>query len=120
MRTQGGGTFLNVLSTAGLTPIAGIGGAAYGATKAGLQMLTRYLAKECAPEVRVNAICPGTIDAEGEMRDIWTENIKGVPLQRVGRAAEVVGAALLLASDAGSYITGQTIFVDGGRVNTVA
>jgi NAD(P)-dependent dehydrogenase (short-subunit alcohol dehydrogenase family) len=119
MKTGGGGCFINVLSTAGLTPIAGIGGMAYGATKAGLQMLTRYLAKECGPQVRANAICPGTIDAAGEMRPMWAETIKGVPLRRVGQAAEVVGAALLLASDAGSYITGQTIFVDGGRVNTV-
>jgi NAD(P)-dependent dehydrogenase (short-subunit alcohol dehydrogenase family) len=82
-------------------------------------MLTRYLAKECGPEIRVNAICPGTIDGKGDMREIWNDVIEGVPLRRVGAAAEVVGAALLLASPAGSYITGQTIFVDGGRVATV-
>jgi NAD(P)-dependent dehydrogenase (short-subunit alcohol dehydrogenase family) len=120
MRLNGGGVFINVLSTAGFTPIPGLAAAAYGSTKAGLQMLTRYLAKECGPEIRANAICPGTIDAAGEMRDVWRETVGGVPLRRVGRASEVVGAALLLASPAGSYITGQTIFVDGGRVNTVS
>jgi NAD(P)-dependent dehydrogenase (short-subunit alcohol dehydrogenase family) len=120
MRASGGGVFISVLSTAGFTPVPGIAGAAYGATKAGLEMLTRYLAKELGPEIRANAICPGTIDPQGAMRDIWRDVVEGVPLQRVGRASEVVGAALLLASAAGSYITGQTIFVDGGRVNTVS
>jgi NAD(P)-dependent dehydrogenase (short-subunit alcohol dehydrogenase family) len=120
MRQRGSGSIINVLSTAGFTPVAGIGGAAYGATKAALAMLTRYLAKECGPVIRANCICPGTIDPEGEMRPVWEPIMGGVPLGRVGRASEVEGAALFLASSASSYVTGQVIFVDGGRVNTVA
>jgi NAD(P)-dependent dehydrogenase (short-subunit alcohol dehydrogenase family) len=118
MLEAGDGVIVNVLSTAGFTPIPGIGGMAYGATKAGLAMMTRYIAKECGPAVRANMICPGTIDPTGAMREIWRQNLPNVPLARVGRADEVVGAALLLASPAGSYISGQVLFVDGGRVNT--
>jgi NAD(P)-dependent dehydrogenase (short-subunit alcohol dehydrogenase family) len=89
---------------------------AYGATKSALETLTRYLALECGPEVRANCICPGTIDPVGAGRPVWEPLLPKIPLHRVGRAEEVVGAALFLASDASSYVTGQTIFVDGGRV----
>ncbi|MBW8825945.1 MAG: SDR family oxidoreductase [Acidobacteria bacterium] len=117
MREAGGGSIINVLSTAGFTPVPGIGAMAYGATKAGLEMLTRYLALECGPEVRANCLCPGTIDPHGETRPVWEPILGKIPMKRVGFAQEVAGAALFLASDASSYITGQTIFVDGGRVN---
>lgn len=117
MRAAGHGSIVNVLSTAAFTPVPGIGAAAYGATKSGLETLTRYLALECGPEVRANCICPGTIDPAGEIRPVWEPIIGKIPLRRIGWAREVVGAALYLASDASSYVTGQTIFVDGGRVN---
>ena len=120
MRVAGGGSIINVLSTAGSTPVPGIGAMAYGATKAALQMLTRYLAQECGPDVRANCICPGTIDPEGAMRPVWEPLLYKIPMHRIGRADEVVGAAMFLASDASSYVTGQTIFVDGGRVNAGA
>ena len=120
MTEAGWGTITNVLSTAAFTPVAGMGATAYGATKAALQMQSRYLAKALAPAVRVNCICPGTIDASGGDRDVWTEQMARIPMGRVGMASEVVEAALFLASDASSYITGQTIFVDGGRVATVS
>jgi NAD(P)-dependent dehydrogenase (short-subunit alcohol dehydrogenase family) len=120
MVAAGYGRIVNVLSTAGFTPVPDIGGIAYGATKAGLAMMTRYLAKECAPVVRANMLCPGTIDAKGETRPMWVQNMPSVPLGRVGAADEVVGVALLLASEASSYITGQVIFVDGGRVSTAS
>ena len=126
MKQRGGGSIVNVLSTAGFNPVTTIPLAAYGSTKAGLAMLTRYLAKESGPDVRVNAICPGTIAADGESARVrseqqaWAPLMAGIPLGRVGFADEVVGAALFLASSASSYITGQVIFVDGGRVSTVA
>lgn len=120
MKKRDGGSIINVISTAGFVPVAGIGAIAYGATKAGLAMMTRYLAKECAPLVRANMICPGTIDPAGQMRGIWRDVLPSVPLRRVGAARELVGAALLLASSASSYMTGQVLFVDGGRVNTAS
>ncbi len=120
MRARGRSVIINVLTTAAFRPQQPFG--PYGATKAGLAFLTRQLAKECAPEVRVNAICPGTISSDGVVREQWRGHMAhgSIPLGRIGMADEVVGAALYLASDASSYVTGQTIFVDGGRVNTVA
>jgi NAD(P)-dependent dehydrogenase (short-subunit alcohol dehydrogenase family) len=120
MVEQGEGSIVNVLSTAGFTPVPGTAAWAYGATKAGLEMLTRYLAKECGPAMRATCLCPGTIAPEGEMREVWKPLLAGIPLGRIGRASETAAAALFLASRASSYVTGQTIFVDGGRVNTVA
>jgi NAD(P)-dependent dehydrogenase (short-subunit alcohol dehydrogenase family) len=117
MRAAGRGSIVNVLSTAAFTPVPGIGAMAYGATKAALEAMTRYLALECGPEVRANCICPGTIDPAGAVRPVWEPLLGKIPLRRIGWAKEVVGAALYLASDASSYVTGQTIFVDGGRVN---
>ncbi len=120
MRTRGHGVIINVLTTAAFRPLSPFG--PYGATKAGLELLTRLLAKECAPEVRVNCICPGTISPDGKSREIWEQHFEAgaIPMRRVGLASEVVGAAMFLASDASSYTTGQTLFVDGGRVNTIS
>lgn len=94
----------------------GTGMAIYLSAKAGLQMLTRTMASELAP-IRVNAIAPGTVDtdmlrANGED---WVEAVAGACLlRRVAEPWEIATMALLLASDAGSYITGQTMVVDGG------
>ncbi|MGE0387268.1 MAG: SDR family NAD(P)-dependent oxidoreductase [Gammaproteobacteria bacterium] len=118
MKLAGRGSIINVLSTAGFTPVKNIAGWAYGATKAGLETLTRYMASECGPEVRANCICPGTIAPDGAVWDIWKPMMDKIPLKRAGFAREVAAAALYLASDASSFVTGQTIFVDGGRVNT--
>lgn len=117
MQAAGHGSIINVLSTAAFTPVPGIGAMAYGATKSALETMTRYLAMECGPVVRANCLCPGTIDPTGAMRPIWEPLTDKIPMHRIGRADEAVGAALYLASDASSYVTGQTIFVDGGRVN---
>jgi A-factor type gamma-butyrolactone 1'-reductase (1S-forming) len=121
MRAKGWGSIINVLSTAGFLVLPPL--IAYGCTKAGLTHMTRYLAKECAPEIRVNNLCAGTTTPEGmpaaEATGPIAGTIPGVPLGRVGAAHEYIGTALLLASDAATYTTGQTIFVDGGRVNTM-
>ena len=115
MRARGRGTIINLLSTAAFTVVQPM--LAYGATKAALWTMTKYLARECAPEVRVNAICPGTVQEGGELKvPSWAKLVPLTALGRVGDSNELACAALFLASDASSYTTGQVIFVDGGRV----
>ena len=88
--------------------------AAYAVSKAGLIQLTRWLATTLAPHVRVNALAPGGIRA-GQGGKFVKNYSCGTPLGRMGEADEIRGALVLLASDLGSYITGQTISIDGGR-----
>jgi pteridine reductase len=88
----------------------------YGSAKAGLVMLTRALAKELAPDVRVNGVSPGAILwPENGMSDEVRQNIlRQVPLGRGGEPADIAGCVLYLVRDA-HYVTGQIIAVDGGR-----
>jgi NAD(P)-dependent dehydrogenase (short-subunit alcohol dehydrogenase family) len=94
--------------------------AVYGATKAGIGQFTRHMALEWAEHgIRVNAIAPGFMDtplAEPIWADPetsrWIHN--RVPMERPGQPSELIGACLLLASEAGSFLTGQTLIVDGG------
>ena len=90
--------------------------AVYGAAKAGLAMLTRSLAKDLAPAVRVNGVAPGAILwPENEMSDDTKDVILGqVPLERAGDPHDIAACVLYLARDA-DYVTGQIIAVDGGR-----
>ncbi|MGI9222491.1 MAG: pteridine reductase [Woeseiaceae bacterium] len=90
--------------------------AVYGSAKAGLAMLTRALAKDLAPDVRVNGIAPGAIMwPEAGLSDTAKENILSeVPLGRIGDADDIAGCVLYLVRDA-TYVTGQIIAVDGGR-----
>jgi NAD(P)-dependent dehydrogenase (short-subunit alcohol dehydrogenase family) len=90
---------------------------AYSASKAAVHQLTRHLAKAMAPIVTVNAIAPGpfeskmmraTLDAFGD------EIVASAPMKRIGRPADMAGAAIFLASPAASYITGVVLPVDGG------
>jgi NAD(P)-dependent dehydrogenase (short-subunit alcohol dehydrogenase family) len=118
MKEAGYGSIINLLTCAAITPI--LPQLAYGTTKTGTQMLTRYLAKACAPEVRVNCICPGSMTADGTSTDQFERHLQTNAIKRPGRSEEVIGAALLLASPASSYTTGQTIFCEGGRTSTVA
>jgi len=88
----------------------------YGPAKAALAMLTRSLAKDLAPDIRVNGVSPGAIlwPEEG-MTDATQESIlRQVPLQRAGSPDDIAGCVLFLLADA-SYVTGQIIAVDGGR-----
>ena len=88
----------------------------YGPAKAGLAMLTRSLAKDLAPEIRVNGIAPGAILwPEDEMADTTKQSILDqVPLGRPGDPDDIAGCVLYLVRDA-TYVTGQIIAVDGGR-----
>lgn len=117
MRTRGRGAVVNMVSTAGFSPVAGLG--AYGILKAAMWSSTRYLAREMAPHIRVNAVCPGTTreGADPGENEIWKSVLPTVPLQRMAWPEETAAAALFLASDAASYTTGQVVFVDGGRVS---
>ena len=88
----------------------------YGPAKAGLAMLTLSLAKDLAPEIRVNGVAPGAILwPEDELDDSAKDSIlQQIPLQRTGEPADIAGCVLYLVRDAG-YVTGQIIAVDGGR-----
>jgi NAD(P)-dependent dehydrogenase (short-subunit alcohol dehydrogenase family) len=113
MQARGRGVIINVLSVAAFRPT--LPAVAYGVTKAALETLTLYLAKHCGPAIRVNAICPGSITADGETWPVFQPMLAQIPAGRLGRAADVAGTAVFLASDASSYTTGQVVFVDGGR-----
>ncbi len=116
---RGAGSVINVASVAGVTgsPLL----SPYGAAKAGLVSLTKSLAVEWgATGVRVNALCPGWTATELN-RQLWADPVAGpatvaaVPMHRWGRADEMAGPAVFLASPASSYMTGQTLVVDGGQ-----
>jgi NAD(P)-dependent dehydrogenase (short-subunit alcohol dehydrogenase family) len=120
MRQSGGGRIVNVASIAGLRALFRIPQASYTASKAGLINLTRELAVQWGRyDIRVNAVAPGQfasemtqeLFADGQLPD-WVQ--ERIPLGRAGRAGELDGAVLFLLHDASSYITGQTLVVDGG------
>jgi NAD(P)-dependent dehydrogenase (short-subunit alcohol dehydrogenase family) len=116
---RGEGSVINVASVAGVAGSPTL--APYGAAKAGLISLTKTLAVEWgASGVRVNALCPGWT-ATDLNRNLWADPVAGparvanVPLGRWGRADEMAGPAVFLASAASSYMTGQVVLVDGGQ-----
>jgi NAD(P)-dependent dehydrogenase (short-subunit alcohol dehydrogenase family) len=123
IREAGGGTIINMASVQGLQSMPGV--VAYAASKGGVLSLTRAMAMDHAREgIRVVAICPGTIDsamvreiARQEGGDIET-NIRRYgaahPLGRIGTPADIGAAAVFLASDDASFITGEALNVDGG------
>jgi NAD(P)-dependent dehydrogenase (short-subunit alcohol dehydrogenase family) len=112
------GVIVNIASILGLRTIGQV--APYNASKAGLIHLTRALAMEWARhDIRVNAICPGYIETEMNS-DFWRTPagqrlIERIPQRRIGRPEHLDGALLLLASEAGSFMTGSVITVDGGH-----
>ena len=118
LRRQGGA----IVNVASISAFLGAGGrASYAAAKGGIVALTRDLAIEWAPDgIRVNAVAPGVIETE-----IITRNVERgvldravfdarIPLGRTGQPSEIAEAVLFLATDASSYVTGQTLIVDGG------
>jgi NAD(P)-dependent dehydrogenase (short-subunit alcohol dehydrogenase family) len=116
---RGEGSVINVASVAGMmgSPLL----SPYGAAKAGLVSLTKSLAVEWGTTgVRVNALCPGWT-ATDLNRNLWDDPVSGpatvatVPMHRWGRADEMAGPAVFLASAASSYMTGQVLVVDGGQ-----
>lgn len=110
------GSIINISSVIGL--MGNAGQANYAASKGGIIAFTKSCAKEFAPRnIRVNAIAPGFIETEmtAELpEEVRAEYAKVIPLGKMGSAAEVAQVCLFLASENSSYITGQTIAVDGG------
>lgn len=112
-----GGAVVNTASIGGLSfaPLMGM----YNATKAALIHVTKQLALELSPGVRVNAICPGVVRTK--MAEVlWKEHEQALstttPLGRIGEPVDVAGAVAFLVSDAASWITGQTLVIDGGQI----
>ena len=119
LRKRPGAAIVNISSSSAL--VGGGGGAHYAASKAGVDGLTRHLARELAPEVRVNSVQPRTIDTElfqARYAHAPLEQDKllsQIPLRRIGQPEDIAAAVAFLASDWASYITGQLILIDGGR-----
>jgi 3-oxoacyl-[acyl-carrier protein] reductase len=113
------GAIVNTAGTFGL--YGGLGFAAYCASKGGVVNLTRQMALEYGPYgIRVNCVCPGFIDTpmnQGLPPDRVAAIVRMQPLGRVGRPEEVARAALFLASDDASFVTGAALLVDGGQLS---
>lgn len=123
MRASGSGRIINISSISGKNGGARVRegaasvrtGLAYAATKGAIDSLTRWVARECGHEgIRSNAVCPGPI--ESEMTAGIDYGVEDQPITRMGRPEEIASAVVYLASDMSSFVTGQTLNVDGGRV----
>jgi len=118
MAERGGGAVIIVSSIGGLKGTAALG--AYAISKAADMQIARNLAVEWGPSnVRVNCIAPGLVRtnfarALWENPEIYEATVSKYPLRRIGEPDEIAGAAVFLASDSGSFTTGQTIVIDGG------
>ncbi|OAM88028.1 SDR family oxidoreductase [Termitidicoccus mucosus] len=112
-----GGSIINLGSMSGLIPLSRV--FTYSASKAAVHNLSKNLAREWATaRVRVNTLVPGFFPAEQNRKVLTPERVASImghtPMKRFGEARELIGATLLLASDAGSFITGSEIVIDGG------
>lgn len=121
MLSTGGGSIINLGSISGIVPLSRV--FTYSATKAAVHNLSKNLAREWAAQgLRVNTLVPGFFPAEQNRKVLTPERVASImshtPMKRFGEARELVGASLLLASDAGSFITGTEIIVDGGFAAT--
>lgn len=117
MLDHGGGSIINISSVSSGPPLSGV--FAYSASKAALNNVTQYLARELAPSVRVNAIIPGFFPAEQNRKILTQERVNHItghtPMGRLGVAEELQGVAVWLASEkASGFVTGALIPVDGG------
>ena len=114
MVAHGRGVIINIVDIHAIRPLADYG--LYGAAKAGLAFLTRALARDLAPDVRVNGVAPGAILwPEGGVSDQMRDSVlRQIPLKRLGDPTDIATCVLYLVRDA-PYVTGQIIAVDGGR-----
>lgn len=115
-----GGAIINVSTAGSLRPDAG--DLPYAMAKAGLNALTLGLAGAWAPKVRANVVLPGAFDTD--ITNAWSPEMKAQagrvnPMRRIGRPEDMVGVCLFLASDAGAYVNGAQVLVDGGSFRTL-
>lgn len=118
MRREGaGGVVINTASVSGMVGMPGY--VAYNVSKAGLIELTKTMALELAPDIRVNAICPGYVLTDMQRAEYTPDEIArcaaGLPLRRLGRPEEIAALSAFLASPEAAYATGQTFVFDGGE-----
>ncbi len=112
-----GGAILNIASIGGLSVDGGIG--YYNVTKAAVLHMTRNMAAEVAPQIRVNSIAPGLVKTD-MAKALWEQHETAIagrlPMRRLGEPEDIANAALFLCSDAASWITGINLVVDGGAL----
>jgi len=123
MRGRAGAAIVNIASVSAEKGGGAIGNVWYGATKAGVVAMTRGLGRELGPQgIRVNAIAPGVVETDMVREQLTAERrarlLERFPLGRLARTDDVARLALFLASDAASFITGESIAVDGGFLGT--
>ena len=119
MREQGGGTIINVAWDHVTQGMEGENPGIYSAAKGGVASFSKSLARDVAPDIRVNILAPGFIETafgEGADPKFRQRVIEMTPLRRWGTPEDVAGAALFLASDEAAFLTGQMIMVNGGVV----
>ena len=122
MRENGGGAIVNTASVAGLQPAPGQG--IYAVTKAAVINMTRAFAGECGQHnIRINALLPGLTQTKFagalfDNPDFYQEAVRSIPMKRHAVPREMAGVVLMMVSDAGSYLNGETITVDGGMTAT--
>ncbi len=122
---EAAGSIVFVSATAAQNPAPGFG--AYGAAKAGIEHLTRSLAAEWGPEVRVNCVAPGLVATEGAKKALFRDSDEllakagtAMAVGRVGEPEDIAWACHFLISKAASYVSGEVLVVDGGPVEGVA
>jgi len=119
MREQGGGTIINVAWDHVTQGMEGENPGIYSAAKGGVASFSKSLARDVAPDIRVNILAPGFIETafgEGADSKFRQSVVEMTPLRRWGTPEDVAGAALFLASDEAAFLTGQMIMVNGGVV----
>ncbi|MDA7426157.1 SDR family NAD(P)-dependent oxidoreductase [Thalassococcus lentus] len=121
MRERGSGSIVNMSSVSAQRGGGIFGGPHYSAAKAGILGLTKAMARELAPDgIRANAICPGFIATDitaGKLTpEMKAQILEGIPMGRAGKASDVAGCALFLASDLAAYVTGSEVDVNGGSL----
>ncbi len=119
MMEKGGGAIVNLASSVAFTPTPK--GAHYAASKAGILSLTKTLAKEWAPSIRVNAVSPGVTDTDQPREGVSSDEElyshgKQIPLGRIGHPADVAEAVFFLSGPNAAYITGANIHINGGAL----
>ncbi len=118
MRNSGGGSIVNISSTAGL--VGNQGGGAYGASKGGVRLFTKFTAIQHASDnIRANSVHPGPVDTDMIADNLSTaegrqNSISRIPIGRIGTIEDVAMGVLFLASDESSYMTGSELVIDGG------